>query len=70
MGRPLTAKGGQDLLDELLMPAAWADPETAERPPGALAAVAARANLPDSTARISDADRASTSAPSSPTTPR
>jgi len=56
MGRPLTVKGGQDLLDELLTLAAWADPETAERLPGTLTVIAARPDLPDSTARISDED--------------
>ena len=55
-GHPLTSKGGQDLLDELLILAAWADPETAAQLPGTLAVVAARADLPDSAARISAED--------------
>lgn len=55
-GRPLAIRGGQDLLDELLTLAAWADPETAAGLPGVLAVAAARPDHPEHPARLSPED--------------
>jgi hypothetical protein len=52
-GTPLRVRGGQDLLDELLTLAAWADPETAESLPGILAVAAARPDVDGSAASLS-----------------
>jgi hypothetical protein len=50
---PHRVRGGQDLLDELLTLAAWADPETAESLPGILAVAAARPDADGSVASLS-----------------
>jgi hypothetical protein len=55
-GTPLRVRGGQDLLDELLTLAAWADPETAESLPGTLAVAAARPDVEGSVAALCPED--------------
>jgi hypothetical protein len=55
-GTPFSVRGGQDLLDELLTLAAWADPETAESLPGTLAVAAARPDVEGSVAALCPED--------------
>jgi hypothetical protein len=55
-GTPFSVRGGQDLLDELLTLAAWADPQTAESLPGTLAVAAARPDVAGSVAALCPED--------------